>query len=219
MRWSAGSWWVLSEFLKHISTENFLLKLKKWQSTWGTSMGSYLPCRGRGIRRLDASRASEIHSDFANMFQIRNSFRNSKTRKYVKTIWNLLSPAEGVGMVWLDPDLQWSIRVLRTFFVRNVFWNSKTRKYVRYHYGGLFTPRRGWDETIGCLLIISDSFEFCEHISAQKFLQILKNLGNTRKTIRGSFPHRSCVDEVIGCIPISNCLVEFQEQVCQISGR
>ena len=70
---------------------------------------------GWGVERSGTSRSSVIHSGFANMFQIKNFFRNSKTRKVRKNLKGVLSPQKRQwSFAWLDPDIEGLIPVSYT---------------------------------------------------------------------------------------------------------
>jgi len=87
--------------------------------------------------------------------------------------------------------------------------------------GELIYPHQsGQNEAIGCLLISSGSFRSPKQILLEIFFLKLKNSRSTSDTIIGAhFYYRKGRDEVISRISNSNCSVEYQEQLCRISGR
>ena len=59
---------------------------------------------------------------------------------------------------------------------------------------------------------------FANMFQMKHFFRDSKTRKVQEKPYEGSSLHRRGGDEVIGSIPIANCLVEYQEQVC-LSGR
>jgi len=94
--------------------------------------------------------------------------------------------------------------------------NSQIKLYTYYH-GGLFTPQLGWGWDDRLRLDLKWFIRVSQTFFSSKFFPNPKNSESTQKTIRyGFLPHRRSGDGVIGWIPISNCLVGYQEQVCKI---